>query len=66
MYPFSALQLTLLCWQVGEQAEEELSDSDVEDCNDPEGEDTTQSPVRFIAQEAYDTYVRPLILIILG
>ena len=66
MYPFSALQLTLLCWQVGEQVKEELSDSEIEDYSDPEDEDATESSARFITQEAYDMYARPFILIIPG
>ena len=66
MYLFSALQLTLLCWQVGEQVEEELSDSNIDDSSDPEDEDATESSARFITQEAYDTYARPFIPVIPG
>ena len=66
MYPFSTLQLTLLCWQVGKQVEEELSDSNIDDSSDPEDEDATESSARFITQEAYDMYARPFILIIPG
>ena len=57
MYPFSALQLTLLHWQMGEHAEEGLSDSDTEDDEGTEVDSSTQPSVRFSTQEAYDTYV---------
>ena len=66
MYSFSTLQLTLLWWQVGEQGEEELSNSDIDDSSDPEDEDATESSARFITQEAYDMYARPFIPVIPG
>ena len=59
MYPFSALQLTLLHWQMGEQAEEELSDSDAEDDDGAEVNGSTPPSMRFSTQEAYDVYVEP-------
>jgi hypothetical protein len=66
MYPFSALQLTLLHWQTGEHAEEGLSDSDAEDDDGDgdgaEADGSTQPSVRFSTQEAYDTYVESPIL----
>lgn len=57
MYPFQSLQLALLVWERGEQADQELSDSGVED-EDAEGQDSdvTESAVRYSTQKAYERY----------
>lgn len=52
MYPFSALQLILMVWQAGEQVDNELADSDVEDAN--QGDSITGSTVKYTTQEEYD------------
>ena len=57
MYPFSALQLTLLDWQIDEQADQELSDSDTEEDNSPGGNDTAQPSVRYQSEEDYNACV---------
>ena len=62
MYPFQSLQMMLLVWQRGEQADQELSDSSDEDGDEDgegEGQDTnTAAPtVRYSTQKAYERYV---------
>ena len=63
MYPFVPLQLTLLIWQRGEQADQELSDSGIEDEGDEEQDDSTTVPsVQYCTQEVYERSVAPLTL----
>ena len=62
MYSFSGLQLVLLLWQRGEQADQGLSDSDAEDepqsgDGSEEGNSSTEPAVRYSTQEAYNRYV---------
>jgi len=60
MYPFLPLQLTLLVWQRGDEAEQELSDSDVEDEASAEQDDSTTMPtVQYCTQEAYERSATP-------
>jgi len=60
MYPFLPLQLTLLVWQRGDEADQQLSDSDVEDKGSAEEDDGTTTPtVRYCTQDAYERSATP-------
>lgn len=59
MYPFIPLQLTLLLWQRDQQADQELSDSSVEEEGDVEQDAGTSAPApRYCTQEAYERYAK--------
>jgi hypothetical protein len=59
MYPFSALQLTLLCWQTGEQVDQGLSDSNTKDDDGLDDGDMAQPSIGFHTEAEYNTYVWP-------
>jgi len=60
MYPFVPLQLTLLVWQRGEEADQQLSNSDVEDeCSADRDDSATAPTIRYCTQEAYERSVTP-------